>query len=679
MTSAAPAARPRFRTDLVAEPIDDDGQRYIDVIDPDTGNAFRFYEVEYSIACAMDGERDLSSLAAWAKEELGIAPSTDELATVISTLGELGYLEAADSAAAAASFADELLARGVVAPKPAPEVVERAPDVELGAGGLTAGWNVPATAAFAAAQPPAEVEDVELGYSGPPAQPVQAALDSMDLDLGASGRADLSGDMPPATAPPYELAPTLRPSTKPDSDDDGPTNLPRPAQGDFDDDEVSVDLSEHLAIRPQDVKEAVRASQVMKAVDVPPELLAQLDEREAQIAAAAEAAKQAARDAQVAAVPTKTPVAIDIPPAPVELPPPAMAKPEPVKAPVELPREPVAVGKPKVKSEPAPIAKPEPKAATPVEAPRKGTSPVLVALLVLVIVGAAAFAVWKFVIDKPGAGPGTASGETGSGSAGAGSSAAGTGSAASGTGSAATGSAATGSAATGSAGSGSAGTGSAGTAAPVGVTLHTAAGTSADIKAPAAGVVAVAPAVGAPVKAGDVIVRLAAPARIEAKVAELDYDIGKRVPAEIKRYQDQAAAARTAGNEAGAKGFDAKAEERSKRLAEKQAERAKYDAELAALIVKAETTGTVKKTTAKGAQVAAGAIIATVEQAPTLIGELTVAGVAPAVGATVKVASKAAADQQAECTVTAVDGAKATIACPADSGWADGTDVQIVP
>ena len=98
-------ARPRFRTDLVAEPIEEGGHRYIDVVDPDTGNGFRFFEVEYSLACAMDGERDMAGLVQWAKEDLGIEPSTKELATVISTLGELGYL---DSGAAASDGADQI-------------------------------------------------------------------------------------------------------------------------------------------------------------------------------------------------------------------------------------------------------------------------------------------------------------------------------------------------------------------------------------------------------------------------------------------------------------------------------------------------------------------------------------------------------------------------------------------
>ena len=57
-----PTARPRFRTDLVAEPVEEGGHRYIDIVDPDTGNGFRFYDVEYSLACAMDGERDIEGL-----------------------------------------------------------------------------------------------------------------------------------------------------------------------------------------------------------------------------------------------------------------------------------------------------------------------------------------------------------------------------------------------------------------------------------------------------------------------------------------------------------------------------------------------------------------------------------------------------------------------------------------
>jgi hypothetical protein len=95
--------RPIFRTDLVSRPIESAGHRFIEVTDPDSGHSFRFYEVEYAIACAMDGERDLHSLADWAKIELGLDPSPEELRTVIGTLEDLGYLDSGMPGAAAAA------------------------------------------------------------------------------------------------------------------------------------------------------------------------------------------------------------------------------------------------------------------------------------------------------------------------------------------------------------------------------------------------------------------------------------------------------------------------------------------------------------------------------------------------------------------------------------------------
>src|SRR5215470_6538784 len=85
--------RPRFRSDLVAQPLEEEGVRYVDVTDPGSGQTFRFYDVEYSIACAMDGARDVDNLAEWTRAELGIEASNDELVSVINTLAELGYLE----------------------------------------------------------------------------------------------------------------------------------------------------------------------------------------------------------------------------------------------------------------------------------------------------------------------------------------------------------------------------------------------------------------------------------------------------------------------------------------------------------------------------------------------------------------------------------------------------------
>src|ERR1700742_1952436 len=105
--------RPRFKQELVAEPLEDTTGRYVDLMDPDSGNVYRFYEVEYALACAMDGERDVAGIVRWgteelgvtasardvagivrwASEELGVTPSAREVETVIATLGDLGYLD----------------------------------------------------------------------------------------------------------------------------------------------------------------------------------------------------------------------------------------------------------------------------------------------------------------------------------------------------------------------------------------------------------------------------------------------------------------------------------------------------------------------------------------------------------------------------------------------------------
>ena len=77
------SSNPSFRTDLVAQPVSDAGQRFVDVTDPDSGKTFRFYEVEYSLACAMDGRRNVDQLADWALDELGLQASREELESVV--------------------------------------------------------------------------------------------------------------------------------------------------------------------------------------------------------------------------------------------------------------------------------------------------------------------------------------------------------------------------------------------------------------------------------------------------------------------------------------------------------------------------------------------------------------------------------------------------------------------
>src|SRR5688500_11714521 len=93
------AALPRFRDDLLADQLDEGGRRFIEVLDDTSGVAFRFYEVEYALACAMDGARDVNAIIDWSERELGLRPKPVEVRTLIATLGTLGYLAHAAAAA----------------------------------------------------------------------------------------------------------------------------------------------------------------------------------------------------------------------------------------------------------------------------------------------------------------------------------------------------------------------------------------------------------------------------------------------------------------------------------------------------------------------------------------------------------------------------------------------------
>jgi len=637
-------SRPRFRTDLVAECIDADGQRFIDVIDPETGDGFRFYEVEYSLACAMDGARDVPGLVQWAKEELGIEPSRTELEQVITTLDTLGYLDSGRPTR------EEIeLRAGVFAGPPAAMPVPAA-DVELG---------MPGGAPQPSELPPVSRAEYELGDAGGKPTRRMGELSRDEVELG----------MPGAPPPPEPMA-SLRRATRPDADDDGPTHLPAARVADFDD-EVSVDLSEHLSIRPSDVKEAVRASRSMKAVEVPPEMLDELGQKEQ------DAARQAARSA--VAAPTEHTLEADEPtPRPGELPrvperpvvEPRAPEPVAARAPHELPGKPVVVSR---RREPAP-EKPAEKAVAkpPVEQPRTGPSGLLLVLLALVILGAGAFAVWKYVLSKP------ATTEQTSGTGPSGTTAANT---TAGTG-ATTGTATT--PGTGATAGTSAGT-AAGTAAekaapPPEGTL--AAGEQAEeIEAKAGGIVASVVAKDTAVESGDAVVELQGAGPLKAKLGNakggLVWDIETRVPREIELATKKRDAASAAGNARAVKQHDAKIKERTKRLEEKKQEADDLRAKIAALSVEAPAAGKVQPLVKAGDKIAAGQTVAKLAGGGELVVTFDAPGSSFQPDAPVRVAAKDKPDQKASCTVSAVEGSKVTVSCAPDAGLAAGTVVVL--
>jgi hypothetical protein len=370
--------RPRFKQELVAEPIEDGGARFIDLMDPDSGNVFRFYEVEYALACAMDGERDVAGIVRWAQEELGLSPSPKEVQSVIATLGDLGYLDVRPPAETVAPKpeapkVDEDLARGIVVGKQAPAPAIPSESYELGASGGSA--PAPRTE-----QPPAP--DLALGKAGSSAATRRPEpLPVEDIKLGAPGASEKSG-VPVKT-------------------------------------DLSTDLSSDFSLRPDDVKEAVRASKVMSAVEVPQDLLDAVETKP-------ETRKAEAKKAEPKVEAKKAEPKVEVKPEPPKKAEPKVeAKKKPNDVPTEKLPDPKAVAaaadkvdakakatdKPKVgepkKGEPKKVAdakKPVVEEKRPVvapTAPKAGVSPALIILLMLAVLGGGVFLVWKYVLDKP--------------------------------------------------------------------------------------------------------------------------------------------------------------------------------------------------------------------------------------------------------------------------------------
>jgi hypothetical protein len=496
------ATRPRFRQDLVAEPIEDEGQRFIDVIDPDTGAAFRFYEVEYSLACAMDGERDVGKLVAWAQEELGVTPTPTELLSVIATLGDLGYL---DSGVPVDGVAREPeLAVGVVAARPSP--------------------------------PPSGI-DVELGMPGPASRAPAIEPPAPRFDLGAAGAtpakpdpartiAGLGGDMLGPAGAKLPAPPPLAP-------------VPQ---------SMSEDLSDQMSIKVDDVKEAVRASKVMRSVDLPPDLQAALDSS-------------------------------DVPPAP-ELPrtPPQIHTPPVVRPPQPSIQTPTPVQTPRPHTQPH--AQPQPKLPQPMPVPEStgtGTSPILIVLLVLVILGGGAFALWKYVLSKDDA-PTTGKTTQPVGSGGS---------------------------------AGTAAPQPPPPPPPITGTLTMATPPAVEVKATIGGPIDEIAEDGATVAIGDRIAKLGGADRYEGRLRTATFQVNRKTRdvAEAKLRLEQA---QKDGKQKEINARQAALEDNEESLAKYTEDKTKAESELAKYTLSAPVAGTIKLATSKGKRIRSDDVIATI-------------------------------------------------------------------
>jgi hypothetical protein len=653
--------RPRFRQDLVAELIEEQGARFIDVMDPDSDSVFRFYEVEYALACAMDGERDVAGIVKWAQEELGVTPSPKEVQSVIATLVDLKFIDtaapAADAKVAKAAQPAQPAPAAAAAATPAPVAKVAPTDTEL-ARGVVVGQNIAAKSTHEAAA------DLELGGAGSKAQHKAVDLPAApDFALGSPGAAPIAA---PAKAPVEDIAlgaPGAREAAK-----------PAPAKPVVS--EVSIDLAAHMPVGAADVKDAVKQSKVMSAVDVPKELLAaeakpaetaekpveaksakQLereaqsardkqaakDKKEAEAKAAVAKAEQAGKTADKAdkaadkadkkadkaekkAEKATASAAVDRAAANKAADTASTKSEKADKATEKTAEKKADKGKPAVElpKRPGtgqPIAPP---------APRAGVSPVLVVMLILALVGAGAFFVWKFVINKPE------------------------------------------------------------TAAQVAPTppprplpppppaeslakvgLETPA--PQDVKAPAAGTIETIEAADKEVKTGDVVATLAGGKPLTTEIANLTKDIERLTPATEAALKTLTDAQQKPDNEAAVTAAQKKYDTAKKPLDAKKATLETKKADLEKLQIKTVTDGKLTDVAKVGQKVAADEVIAKVARPAMNVATFKLLpGQKLSSDNTLNVT---AGDKQIACTVIDAQAETVKVSCPAD-GIAEGTELK---
>ncbi|HEU5060265.1 MAG TPA: hypothetical protein VFU21_27225 [Kofleriaceae bacterium] len=636
--------RPYFRNDLVARPLDDGGQRFIEVTDPDSGTSFKFYEIEYAIACAMDGERDVSELAEWAKIELGLDPSPDELQVVIGTLGDLGYLEGVGVARAAQPAAREEVIPQSAKPTPRmplsrPPVaaggavtrgwdVQSGDDIDLGApgkaaassapGGVTRGWDVPST------------DEVELGMAGRGEQPARRGNEPRaaagELELGAAGNRGMTD--PEAVT--YSGAPVVE---QDESIHDRDTVQRSAVGSDFDD--LSTDLSDHVPLAASELKEAVRSSKVMGAVKPPHEEDTQLEGPKVGVgqrtvmgwqAPAAPAAGAAAKPhVTVQKQPTAGQPQGGQPGAPARVSPPQQA------TPMVLPEKRAEISRPHPAATPIAVGEPHPGTGQPEK--KSVLLPVLLVLVLLAAVGGVAY--WYFVVRPEtdgSAGKATPAGAAGTPAAGEATPAAGEGEP---------------------------------PAEPPAISAMLEAGPNAEhvLNAPRNGRFSWVATAGSEVAVGAPVAKYEGIATWERLLTQAQES--------QKKYQERLDQATSKGDKNAMKA----AEDNVKR---KQADIDRANTEMAKYVIAAPLGGVVEPSVEPRVWIKKDTPVAKIlaQSGPRATFNLP-AGRTHAAGDQVQVSSKADPTLKATCKVESADGQKLVVTCPTDSGLAAGSEVVL--
>ena len=548
---------------------------------PEGGDVFRFYEVEYSLACGMDGERDVAGIVKWAQDELGLTPSPHEVRTVIAALGDLGFIDTAEAAPE--------LAVGVVAAEPAPAAPEdrASPGVELGAAGAEG-------LALELDAEPAPAPELALGAAGAApriTRPTPAA--GHEVALGAPGRA-------------------ARPTPAPSGTSD-----------------VSIDLSDHIAVRPDDVKEAVRASRVMSAVDLPAEAPHAIQDPPTAPASAFDA-PTVARIPNPAMLAESTPRpqfarSSDLPTA------------DTIRVGKSPLRQPATPSRPPVELPPAPVTVKVDKPMPP-PGPRPGVSPLLLVVLILVILGGGVFFAWKYVLERPGTEIDTSSAPAPT---------------------------------------------------PVKpapppppppppavakIALETP--EADEVKVPRQGVLETLVTEPKPVKDGEPVAKIKGNKQLEAQLTAMTNDENRQkalLEAATKRFD----AAHAAGNKAVEAAAQTEIAERHKIIDQKENARAAKQADYDTFLVRAPRAGTFTASVKLGANVAADTVIGKVQRDAIPVATFKLGNSRSfAANASVEIAIRKG-EQRVTCTVSDVQADSVKVTCPVDPELTEGTEVAL--
>lgn len=118
--------QPTFRQDLTCTRDDQDGVVYYQVEDPKAQASFRLYEIEYRIACALDGKRSLQEVAETIKRDYDFEISDGDLLKFVGQLKQMNFV-IWDDADTAPSSPPDLAAFGDTPP----ELLENVATMEL--------------------------------------------------------------------------------------------------------------------------------------------------------------------------------------------------------------------------------------------------------------------------------------------------------------------------------------------------------------------------------------------------------------------------------------------------------------------------------------------------------------------------------------------------------------------